>query len=156
MRSWTLIGKSGLWNDAQARAGILERIQRAGGDATWQSLERRARGLVDLADLALTEDASELEPELESEREIVEKALEDLETQAMLSGPHDGRSAIVSLQAGAGGVDSQDWAQMLVTMFRRWGDSHGHKVRILDWMDGDEAGIKRADLEIDGPNCTGT
>ena len=123
--------------------------------ATWQSLERRARGLADLAELALTEDASELESELETELADVQRALEELEAQAMLSGPHDGRSAIVSFQAGAGGIDSQDWAQMLVTMFRRWGEAHGHRARILDWMDGDEAGIKRADLEIDGANVYG-
>ena len=148
--------KPDFWNDSQRAQGILREASTLREEiATWQSLERRARGLVDLADLALTEDASELEPELEAELENVQKALEDLETQAMLSGPHDGRSAIVSLQAGAGGIDSQDWTQMLVTMFRRWGDSHGHKVRILDWMDGDEAGIKRADLEIDGPNVYG-
>ena len=111
--------------------------------------------MVELANLAAEEDAADLEPELTSELEAVEAALELLETEAMLGGPHDRRSAIVSFQAGAGGIDSQDWTQMLVTMFRRWGESRGHKARILDWMDGDEAGIKRADLEIEGANVYG-
>ncbi len=148
--------KPDFWSDAQRAQGVLREASTLRDEiATWQSLERRARSLADLAELALTEDASELESELETELADVQKALEGLEAQAMLSGPHDGRSAIVSFQAGAGGIDSQDWAQMLVTMFRRWGEAHGHRARILDWMDGDEAGIKRADLEIDGPNVYG-
>lgn len=148
--------KPDFWNDAQRAQGVLREASTLREQiATWQSLEMRARGLSDLADLALLEDASELERELEAELQDVQKALGTLEAQAMLSGPHDGRSAIVSFQAGAGGIDSQDWAQMLVTMFRRWGEAHGHRARILDWMDGDEAGIKRADLEIDGPNAYG-
>ena len=148
--------KPGFWDDAQRAQGVLREASTLRGEIeTWQSIERRARGLVELAELALAEDEAELGPELRAELEGVEQALEELEAQAMLSGPHDGRSAIVSFQAGAGGVDSQDWARMLVNMFRRWGESHRHKTRILDWMDGDEAGIKRADLEIDGPNVYG-
>ena len=111
--------------------------------------------LVGLAEMAIAEDETDLEAELRIELESVTSALEELEARAMLGGLHDANGAIVSFQAGAGGIDSQDWTQMLVNMFRRWGDTHGHKARILDWMDGDEAGIKRADLEIDGPNVYG-
>ena len=144
------------WNEPQRAQEILrEASSLRDVIATWQSIESRARGLVELADLAAEEDASDLEPELTSELEAVETALDLLETEALLGGPHDRRSAIVSFQAGAGGIDSQDWTQMLVTMFRRWGESRGHKARILDWMDGDEAGIKRADLEIEGTNVYG-
>ena len=148
--------RAGFWDDAQRAQSVLREASTLRGEIeTWQSIERRARGLVELSDMALAEDEADLGPELQTELEGVGKTLEELEAQAMLSGPHDGRSAIVSFQAGAGGVDSQDWAQMLVNMFRRWGESHGHKTRILDWMDGDEAGIKRADLEIDGANVYG-
>ena len=148
--------KAGFWDDAQRAQSVLREASTLRGEIeTWQSIERRARGLVELSEMALAEDEADLGPELQTELEGVGKTLEELEAQAMLGGPHDGRSAIVSFQAGAGGVDSQDWAQMLVNMFRRWGESHGHKTRILDWMDGDEAGIKRADLEIDGANVYG-
>ena len=148
--------KAGFWDDAQRAQSVLREASTLRGEIeTWQSIERRARGLVELSEMALAEDEADLGPELQTELEGVGKALEELEAQAMLSGPHDGRSAIVSFQAGAGGVDSQDWAQMLINMFRRWGEAHGHKTRILDWMDGDEAGIKRADLEIDGANVYG-
>ncbi len=148
--------KPGFWDDPQRAQGTLREASVLRNEInTWQSIDRRARGLVELTELALAEDGAGLEQELQAELEGVEKALEELEAQSMLGGPHDRCSAIVSLQAGAGGIDSQDWAQMLVTMFRRWGESHGHRTRILDWMDGEEAGIKRADLEIDGTNVYG-
>ena len=111
--------------------------------------------LLSLTEMAIAEDETDLEPELRTELDQLTSALEELEARAMLAGPHDSHGAIVSFQAGAGGVDSQDWTQMLVNMFKRWGDGHSHKTRILDWMDGDEAGIKRADLEIDGENVYG-
>ena len=121
----------------------------------WRSIEQRAQMLLSLTEMAIAEDETDLEAELRTELEQLTSALEELEARAMLAGPHDSHGAIVSFQAGAGGVDSQDWTQMLVNMFKRWGDGHGHKTRILDWMDGDEAGIKRADLEIDGENVYG-
>ena len=105
--------------------------------------------------LAIDEGGAGLEDELRQEVGSVAKTLEGLEMQAMLGGPYDGRGAIISVQAGAGGIDSQDWAQMLMTMFTRWGESHGYKPRVLDWVDGDEAGIKRADLEMAGPEAYG-
>ena len=105
--------------------------------------------------LAIDEGDAGLEDELRQEVGSVAKTLEGLEMQAMLGGPYDGRGAIISVQAGAGGIDSQDWAQMLMTMFTRWGESHGYKPRVLDWVDGDEAGIKRADLEMAGPEAYG-
>ncbi len=111
--------------------------------------------MVDLVDLAIDEGATGLEDELRKELNEVATILEGLEMQAMLGGPYDGHGAIVSVQAGAGGIDSQDWAQMLMTMFTRWGETHGYKPRVLDWVDGDEAGIKRADLEITGPDAYG-
>ena len=105
--------------------------------------------------LAIAEEEPELEGELREELALVSKTLEGLEMRAMLGGQHDGSSAIISVQAGAGGIDSQDWAQMLVTMFTRWGESHGYKPRVLDWVDGEEAGIKRADLEVAGAEAYG-
>ena len=148
--------KPDFWDDSQRAQAILREAATLRDDiTTWQSLERRARALIDLSDLALAEDEADLAPELEAELRAVQASLEGLEAAEMLGGQHDSRSAIVSFQAGAGGIDSQDWAQMLITMFRRWGEAHGHKARILDWTDGDEAGIKRADLEIDGPNVYG-
>jgi peptide chain release factor 2 len=111
--------------------------------------------IVDLVSMAIAENAPELADELREDLESASKVLESLEMQAMLGGEYDGNSAIVSVQAGAGGIDSQDWAQMLVTMFTRWGESHGYKTRVLDWMDGEEAGIKRADIEIEGADAYG-
>ena len=144
------------WDDAMRAQDILREASTLRNEIEkWQSIERRARSLAELADLALAENESGLQADLQAELDGILGGLEGLEAEAMLSGPHDGRSAILSFQAGAGGIDSQDWAQMLITMFRRWGEAHGHGTRILDWTDGDEAGIKRADLEIDGQNVYG-
>jgi len=122
---------------------------------TWRSLDERLASTVELVQMALAEGTRELEVELRQELESIGKELESLEMRAMLGGPYDGNGAIVSVQAGAGGIDSQDWAQMLVTMFSRWGESHGYKPRVLDWVDGEEAGIKRADIEIAGQDAYG-
>lgn len=105
--------------------------------------------------MAIAEEAGELEDELRVAVEEATHKLEELEALAMLSGRYDDHGAIVSLQAGAGGVDSQDWAQMLAGMFSKWGESRGFKTRILDWTEGDEAGIKRADIEISGEYAYG-
>jgi len=73
----------------------------------------------------------------------------------MLSGPHDASSALVSINAGAGGVDSQDWAQMLLRMYQRWGERHGFKVELLDVQDAEQAGIRSAELAIEGEYAYG-
>jgi len=78
-----------------------------------------------------------------------------LEFRRMLSGPHDDRSAILSLNAGAGGVDSQDWAEMLFRMYVRWGERNGMKVTVLDYQEAEQAGIRSAELSIDGEYAYG-
>ncbi len=78
-----------------------------------------------------------------------------LEFRRMLAGEHDVDSALMSINAGAGGVDSQDWAEMLVRMYQRWGERHGYKVRILDFQEADQAGIRGAELEIVGEYAYG-
>ncbi len=78
-----------------------------------------------------------------------------MEFRRMLSGPHDASSALVSINAGAGGVDSQDWAQMLLRMYQRWGERHGFKVDLLDVQDAEQAGIRSAELAIEGEYAYG-
>ena len=73
-----------------------------------------------------------------------------LEFRRMLSGAHDSRGAILSVNAGAGGVDSQDWAEMLLRMYMRWGERHGMKVTVLSYNDGEQAGIRGAEIELSG------
>src|SRR3989442_11288526 len=87
---------------------------------------------------------------LESEAEEIAVRLEALEMQNMLQGPDDVRDALLTIHPGAGGTESQDWAEMLVRMYTRWAERHGFTVSILDLLPGDEAGIKSAEIEIRG------
>ena len=83
------------------------------------------------------------------------KGLETARLSTLLNGEYDGNNAILSLHAGAGGTEAQDWAQMLYRMYTRWAERHGFKYKLLDWLDGDEAGIKSATISITGENAYG-
>ena len=116
----------------------------------WQSLDQRARALLELIELALEENDASLEGTLQTELTELESELHGLEFQLVLSGPYDERTAILAVHAGAGGTESQDWAQMLLRMFTRWAEARGYTTKLLDTSAGDEAGIKSALLEISG------
>jgi peptide chain release factor 2 len=96
-----------------------------------------------------------MEAELEKEAGQLEEKLAAFELQAMLSGPDDSRDAILTIHPGAGGTESQDWAEMLLRMYVRWAERHGFEVSILDRLDGEEAGIKSATIEIKGEYAYG-
>ncbi|HEY8498543.1 MAG TPA: peptide chain release factor 2, partial [Limnochordales bacterium] len=98
---------------------------------------------------------SALGPELLQEAEQAEARLHRLEMETLLAGPYDRHDAILSIHPGAGGTESQDWAQMLLRMYRRWAEDSGFKVEVLDLLPGEEAGIKSATLAIKGPNAYG-
>jgi peptide chain release factor 2 len=117
----------------------------------WRTFLQRASDAFELASL----DDDELRKDIEIERDDLMQELERRETQAQLSGPYDRDSAILAIHAGAGGTDSQDWAQMLLRMYLRWGESHKYDVDIIDQSDGEEAGIKSATLTIDGEYAYG-
>jgi len=105
--------------------------------------------------LATEEDDVSLEPEIEQEIKALQQRFEALELEILLSGPYDRNNAIVTLHAGAGGTEAQDWVQMLYRLYIRWGEQHGYKVETLDLLSGDEAGIKSATLSISGENAYG-
>ena len=96
-----------------------------------------------------TEDES-LWEELQNDIEKLEKELDDWEIKMTLSGEYDSYDAILTVNAGAGGTDAQDWAQMLLRMYTRWAESKGWRVELLDKSDGDEAGIKSASVKVCG------
>jgi peptide chain release factor 2 len=97
----------------------------------------------------------EMGRELEQETDALEQALDDLELQVMLQGPDDGRDAILTIHPGAGGTESQDWAEMLMRMYVRWAERKGFDVTVLDLQPGEEAGIKSATIEIKGQYAYG-
>lgn len=121
----------------------------------WSALAAKGAELVELAELLKAEPDSEMEEEWGREVVALEKGLDDLELRTMLQGENDHREAILTIQPGAGGTESQDWAEMLLRMYRRWSERHGYQVSVLDLQPGDEAGIKGASLEISGPSAFG-
>ena len=121
----------------------------------WHGLRERADSLAELIELGLEEgDSSLLEPVAEEFAEI-DATLEKLQLDLTLSGEYDDRNAFIALYAGAGGIDSQDWAGMLTRMYNRWGESSGMKVELIDASPGDEGGVKNATLQVSGPNAYG-
>lgn len=119
----------------------------------WRSQLDDVQSFVELmdgeaADQALLQEAQENVQQLY-------RALDQWELQQLLSGPYDQRGAVLSINAGAGGTDAQDWAEMLLRMYTRWGEAQGYKVHLTEISEGDEAGIKSATLEIDGKYAYG-
>ena len=112
------------------------------------------RELSELLEAEPQEDLA-LAGQLEAEADQVEAQLDALELQNMLQGPDDGRDALLTIHPGAGGTESQDWAAMLMRMYVRWAERHGFTVQVLDMLDGEEAGIKSAEIEIRGQHAYG-
>jgi len=122
---------------------------------TWRALEKEITDLAELADLALGEGSQSLEEEISSDLESVASRLEKLEFQLAFSGEYDDRNAILAIHAGAGGTESQDWAEMLLRMYLRWAERGPYQAEVLDVSTGEEAGIKSAIIEIKGPHAYG-
>lgn len=132
---------------------LLARLQEA--IHLWRGLEFQVGGLLELMDLAIEAADEEMAEEIRAETVQVSQRLDREELQLTLSGSYDDRSAIVSIHAGAGGTESQDWADMLLRMYLRWCEAHGRKVDLLDVSHGDEVGIRSATVEVGGAYATG-
>ncbi len=117
--------------------------------------EQQLSDLFVLNDLAREEDDEAAAQEVADGMAGLDRALADLETRVLLSGEHDGRDAVVTVHAGAGGTDSQDWAQMLERMLLRWAERHGFKTDLHDEQEGEEAGIRSATFTVHGPRAYG-
>ncbi|MBI2171055.1 MAG: peptide chain release factor 2 [Chloroflexi bacterium] len=142
---------SDLWNDPEAARKLMQRM--AGLKEwvdTWRGIASRAREVAELADLAIQEGDASIQPSLQQEAASLDEQLRKLELQLVFSGPYDERTAILAVHAGAGGTESQDWAQMLLRMYLRWAERSGYKAQVIDMSTGDEAGLKSALLEVAG------
>ena len=147
-------GDPALWQDAQAAAKLQQertRLERVVQQFRYVGkLISDADGLLELAD----QDA-EIAAEVDNNIGTAKKTIEQFELQRMLGGEYDKNNALLSINAGAGGTESQDWAQMLMRMLSRLAEQHDFKVEVLDIQHGEEAGIKSASLEITGPYAYG-
>jgi len=123
--------------------------------ASWDALASQSRDLRVLLELAESEGDEEMAAEVARDAERIARELESLEFQAMLGGEYDQSNAILAVHAGAGGTESQDWAEMLLRMYLRWAERRGYEAEVLDKTEGEEAGIKSATVEIRGPFAYG-
>jgi len=122
---------------------------------TWENIYKEIEDADVLLELALEESDKDSENEVAALLSVLEKKIKKFSVQITLDGEDDARDALVSINAGAGGTDSQDWAEMLFRMYTRWIDKKGYKYQIIDYQPGDEAGIKGATLRVSGENCYG-
>ncbi|MFS8901988.1 peptide chain release factor 2 [Synechococcus sp. H60.2] len=144
------------WNDAEAARRHLQQLNSL--KASWDQVHRWKDRLEDAASALelLQEDPDpELLAEVSGSLAAVERELSQWELQQLLSGPYDKNGAILTITAGAGGTDAQDWAAMLLKMYTRWAENQGYKVRLSEYSEGAEAGIKSATLLIEGPYAYG-
>ncbi len=116
----------------------------------WSGLQRNTEDVASLVDLAEESGDESLAADIEKDLDILKKEIEDLEFRKMLSGEDDERDALLTIHAGAGGTEAQDWADMLLRMYLRWCEQRGYKVALADRLEGDGAGIKSATVEVSG------
>ncbi|GCE46594.1 peptide chain release factor 2 [Thermosporothrix hazakensis] len=117
---------------------------------TWEGIATQLQDLQGLAELLEEEPDDEVRTEVEQSLNALEQQIEQLEFALMLSGEHDEKNAILSIHAGSGGVDAQDWAEMLLRMYLRWAEKHHFRTQVYDYSEGEEAGVKSVTVEIEG------
>jgi peptide chain release factor 2 len=144
------------WKNTQAAAKVNRRKAALDRELSrWRDIERRQSDIEALLDLAVESGDAGLEQELIADLSQFEKMVAQFRVELLLSGELDSNNAIFSIHPGAGGTESQDWAQMLLRMYVRWAERKGFKVNTLDLLGGDEAGIKSATLSVTGPYAYG-
>ena len=148
------MGAPGFWDDQERAARVSAEHARASRKLhAFRELERDVEDLEPLAELA--EEDPEIAAELEDQVRAVEERLDELEEQRLFSGRYDAGDALVTVNAGAGGTDAQDWAEMVLRMEMRWAEKRGFDVELLEVSPGEEAGIKSATFRVKGENAYG-
>lgn len=135
------------WDDPDAAQVVMQQQSKLRSEIDrWRSVAKRINDAVELVDMG----DEELADDLTNETEALDQVVERMSFQAMLSGEYDNEDAILAIHAGAGGVDAQDWAEILLRMYLRWAEMRNFKIEIVEQTDGDEAGLKSATLAISG------
>ncbi len=145
-----------LWSDQREAQSVMQRLTRLKAEVEQaRAVATRLESLAEYIELAAAEDEPSLRDEIEAELAALSTEIERREVALLLGGKYDDGDAFISIQAGMGGTDAQDWAEMMLRMYTRWAEARGYQVNIVDESPGDEAGIKSATLELRGPYAYG-
>ncbi|MBR4345519.1 MAG: peptide chain release factor 2 [Oscillospiraceae bacterium] len=151
--------EEGFWNDIEGSQKVMQKIkQDEAVIANYNRLNSQLEDTITMIDLTIEEGQQEDEDavnELRTEADKFKSSLETTRLTTLLTGEYDSKNAILTFHAGAGGTEAQDWAEMLFRMYNRWAERHDFKVTTLDYLDGDEAGIKSASILVEGTNAYG-
>lgn len=146
----------GFWDDMEKSQVILQRTSALKGKVeSYNNLVTKYEDAMALIELANEDEDLSLLEEAQNEVNAIKEDLEKQRLQTLLTGEYDGRNAILTFHAGSGGTEAQDWCEMLYRMYNRWAEKVGFKVKTLDYLDGDEAGLKSAVILVEGINAYG-
>ena len=150
------LGQPGAWDNPDKLTPVLKEKSRLEADVSlWEGLLKAKTDLEEWLEMAGEDQSSDVLDSLNEQISLLSSTLEDTEIALLLGQPHDKADAILEIHPGAGGTESQDWAEMLMRMYRRFADSHGFDVEVLDYLQADEAGIKSVTLLLKGTNVFG-
>lgn len=148
--------EEGFWNNSSESNSVLKQIKDIKNKLKlYTDLNAQILDLIDLNELLNIEPDEELEKQLNALTKTAEKSIEKFEIQTLLSGKYDKNNAIITLHPGAGGTESQDWVEMLYRMYSRWANKNGYTIKELEYLEGDEAGIKSVTALVEGENAYG-
>ena len=151
-----IISAPDFWNNPEGGQAIMQEKKRLESKVDkYNALAGKMEDLEVMLELAKEEPDADLEQDIVDTLAEITKELDAFELETILNGDYDDNNAILSIHPGAGGTESQDWAEMLYRMYVRWAERHGYKVEVLDYLDGDEAGIKSVTMLIEGDNAYG-
>ena len=148
--------RDGFWNDVERSQKVQKRLKVL--KTKKESFDKLCSAWDDMytmCEMAIEENDDSMLEELQSEFASFTEKAEEMRLSTLLTGEYDANNAILTFHAGAGGTEAQDWASMLYRMYNMWADRHGYKVKVMDYLDGDEAGIKSATIMIEGENAYG-
>jgi len=144
------------WNDQRKAQAVHKQIKkREVWVDEWNELDELANEVLEFIELAQMEDDESFEPDVNAELEKLEARIDSAELKSMLSGNDDDKNCIMTIHAGAGGTEAQDWAEMLMRMYLRWGEQNNYKMTLIDLLEGDGAGIKSVSIEVEGDHAYG-
>ncbi len=146
----------GFWDNMETAQKVTQRMAALKGkEETYRKLSARAEDALALIEMGDEAEDLSLIPEVQEELAAIQSEIETMRLTTLLTGEYDSKNAILTFHAGSGGTEAQDWAEMLFRMYNRWGERHGFKVSTLDYLDGDEAGLKSASILVEGENAYG-